>query len=137
MDGRVWEAMHVAHALARSHEFDLVHSHLGWLPLAFAQHCRAPLLTTVHGFSGPGILPGYARAASRYVSISDADRSYRPGTRSPRERAQVQLLLSGAIDLSVRVDLRRVLRAAVAGSPGVIDVDLGEVAFPGRTGMGS
>ncbi len=75
MDGRVWEAMHVAHALVRSHEFDLVHSHLDWLPLAFSQQWRAPLLTTVHGFSGPGILPAYARAASRYVSISDADRS--------------------------------------------------------------
>jgi glycosyltransferase involved in cell wall biosynthesis len=75
VDGRVCEALHVAHALARSHEFDLVHSHLDWLPLAFAQHCRAPLLTTVHGFSGPGILPAYVRAASRYVSISDADRS--------------------------------------------------------------
>jgi glycosyltransferase involved in cell wall biosynthesis len=75
MDGRIWEAMHVAHALARSAEFDLVHSHLDWLPLAFAEHCRAPLLTTIHGFSGPGILPAYARAASSYVSISDADRS--------------------------------------------------------------
>jgi glycosyltransferase involved in cell wall biosynthesis len=75
MDGRVWEAMHVAHALARSAEFDLVHSHLDWLPLAFAQHCRAPLLTTVHGFSGAEILPAYVRAASSYVSISDADRS--------------------------------------------------------------
>ncbi len=75
MDGRIWEAMHVAHALARSAEFDLVHSHLDWLPLAFAEHCHAPLLTTIHGFSGPGILPAYARAASNYVSISDADRS--------------------------------------------------------------
>ena len=63
MDGRVWEALHVAHALARSAEFDLVHNHLDWLPLAFAEHCRAPLLTTVHGFSGPAILPAYARAA--------------------------------------------------------------------------
>src|SRR5262245_57510628 len=27
-DGRVWEALHVAHALARSAEFDLVHNHL-------------------------------------------------------------------------------------------------------------
>ncbi|WP_436761020.1 glycosyltransferase family 4 protein [Streptosporangium sp. V21-05] len=75
LDGRVWEAMHVAHALGRSAEFDLVHSHLDWLPLAFAGHCRAPLLTTVHGFSGAGILPAYARARSAYVSISDADRS--------------------------------------------------------------
>lgn len=75
LDGRVWEAMHVAHALGRSGEFDVVHSHLDWLPLAFAEHCRAPLLTTVHGFSGMGILPAYARARSAYVSISDADRA--------------------------------------------------------------
>ncbi|MFC4591408.1 glycosyltransferase family 4 protein [Sphaerisporangium corydalis] len=74
LDGRVQEAMHVAHALSRSAEFDLVHNHLDWLPLAFAGHCRAPLLTTVHGFSGAGIKPAYARARSAYVSISDADR---------------------------------------------------------------
>ncbi|MEU1753074.1 glycosyltransferase [Micromonospora matsumotoense] len=75
MDGRVWEAMHVSHAFARAAEFDLVHSHLDWLPLTFAEHCRPPLLTTVHGFSGAGILPAYARARSSYVSISDADRA--------------------------------------------------------------
>jgi glycosyltransferase involved in cell wall biosynthesis len=75
LDGRVWEALHVGHALARSGEFDLVHNHLDWLPLAFSQHCAAPLLTTVHGFSGPAILPAYRRARSHYVSISDADRS--------------------------------------------------------------
>jgi glycosyltransferase involved in cell wall biosynthesis len=74
MDGRVWEAMHVSHALSRSADFDLVHSHLDWLPLAFAAHCRAPLLTTVHGFSDPAILPAYAAARSAYVSISDSDR---------------------------------------------------------------
>jgi glycosyltransferase involved in cell wall biosynthesis len=75
VDGRVWEAMHVAHALARSGEFDLVHNHLDWLPVAFSAHCRAPLLTTIHGFSGAGILPAYAQARSAYVSISDADRA--------------------------------------------------------------
>jgi glycosyltransferase involved in cell wall biosynthesis len=75
IDGRVWEAMHVGHALARSAEFDLVHNHLDWLPLAFSQHCAVPMLTTIHGFSGANILPAYRRARSHYVSISDADRS--------------------------------------------------------------
>lgn len=76
LDGRVWEALHVAHAFSRSSEFDLVHSHLDWLPLAFAAHCRAPLLTTIHGFSGRGILPAYASAKSaHFVSISNADRA--------------------------------------------------------------
>ncbi len=74
MDGRVWEALHVAHALARSGEFDLVHNQLDWLPLAFAAHSRAPMVTTIHGFSGAGILPAYARANSSYVAISEADR---------------------------------------------------------------
>ena len=73
-DGRVWEALHVAHALRRSGEFDLVHNHLDWLPLAFSKHCRAPMLTTIHGLSDPAILPAYEAADSAYVSISDADR---------------------------------------------------------------
>jgi glycosyltransferase involved in cell wall biosynthesis len=74
MDGRVWEALHVAHALARSGAFDLVHNHLDWLPLAFAEFARAPMVTTIHGFSGSGILPAYARSPSAFVSISDSDR---------------------------------------------------------------
>ena len=76
MDGRVWEALHVSHALDRSGEFDLVHNHLDWLPLCFAGHFAAPLVTTIHGFSGtrhPARVPG-ARSSS-YVSISDADRA--------------------------------------------------------------
>jgi len=75
LDGRVWEALHVSRALARSGDFDLVHNHLDWLPLAFSEHTRTPMVTTVHGFSGPGVLPAYARARSAFVSISDADRS--------------------------------------------------------------
>ena len=75
LDGRIWEALHVGHALSRSASFDLVHNHLDWLPLAFSGLCAAPMLTTVHGFSGPTILPAYRRARSHFVSISDADRS--------------------------------------------------------------
>jgi len=76
LDGRVCEALHVAHAFERSAEFELVHSHLDWLPLAFAKHCRAPLVTTIHGFSGRAILPAYQSAVgSHFVSISDADRA--------------------------------------------------------------
>src|SRR5580698_1507477 len=74
LDGRVWEALHVSHALARSGEFELVHNHLDWLPLAFGEHARAPMVTTIHGFSGAGILPAYTRARSAFVAISDSDR---------------------------------------------------------------
>jgi glycosyltransferase involved in cell wall biosynthesis len=73
-DGRVWEAIHIAYGLARSDRFDLVHNHLDWLPLAMSALCRAPMLTTVHGFCSSAILPAYRRARSAFVSISDADR---------------------------------------------------------------
>lgn len=79
VDGRVSEALHVAHALDRSGEFDLVHNHIDWLPLAFARHCKAPMVTTIHGFSGQVILPAYVNAQrhgrSFFVSISDSDRA--------------------------------------------------------------
>jgi glycosyltransferase involved in cell wall biosynthesis len=75
LDGRVWEALHVSHALAHSGEFDLVHNQMDWLPLAFDRYIRTPLVTTIHGFSGPGILPAYIRSRSGYVAISDSDRS--------------------------------------------------------------
>ena len=76
LDGRISEALHVSHALARSGEFELVHNHLDWLPLAFAQHARAPMITTIHGFSGRRILPAYVNTrASAFVSISHSDRA--------------------------------------------------------------
>ncbi|CAN5309356.1 glycosyltransferase family 4 protein [soil metagenome] len=76
MDGRVWEALHVAHVLELSTEFDIVHNQLDWLPLAFSGSWGAPMVTTIHGFSGPAILPAYrAAATTAFVSISDADRA--------------------------------------------------------------
>ena len=74
MDGRVWEALHVAHALRRSADFDLVHNNLDWLPLAFSELCDVPMVTTVHGFSGRAILPAYRSSTSSFVPISDSDR---------------------------------------------------------------
>ncbi len=75
LDGRVWEALHVAHALRRSAEFDLIHNHLDWLPLALSALARAPMVTTIHGFSSERILPPFLSSSSAFVAISDADRS--------------------------------------------------------------
>jgi glycosyltransferase involved in cell wall biosynthesis len=69
--------MHTAHCLERSAEFDLVHNHLDWLPLAMSGLCKSPMVTTIHGFGDSRILPAYERANSAFVSISDADRSPR------------------------------------------------------------
>ena len=75
LDGRVWEAIHASYCLERSGEFDIVHNHLDWLPLAMSRWCQAQMVTTIHGFGDRRILPAYQRSTSAFVSISDADRA--------------------------------------------------------------
>ena len=75
IDGRIWEALHTAHCLARSAEFDILHNHLDWLPLTMSRFSACPMVTTIHGFGDSRILPAYVRAQSAFVSISNADRS--------------------------------------------------------------
>ena len=45
--------LHISKALARAHEFDLVHNHFDYLPLTYLPFIRTPMLTTIHGFSEP------------------------------------------------------------------------------------
>lgn len=77
LDAKVWEALHIAHCFERSGEFDLIHNQADFMPLIFSEMVNTPIVTTIHGFSSPRILPVYQRYADRghYVSISDADRA--------------------------------------------------------------
>ena len=73
---KVCECLHIAHVFERAAGFDVIHNSFDFLPLTYSQLVDTPLLTTIHGFSSPAILPVYQRydAQSAYVAISDADR---------------------------------------------------------------
>jgi glycosyltransferase involved in cell wall biosynthesis len=77
LDAKVCEALHIAHLFERAGEFDLIHNQADFMPLIFARMVETPIVTTIHGFSSPRILPVYERYDDRvhYVSISDADRA--------------------------------------------------------------
>jgi glycosyltransferase involved in cell wall biosynthesis len=77
LDAKVWEALHVAHFFERAGEFDLLHNQADFIPLVFSRLVDTPMVTTIHGFSSPRILPVFERYNDRqhYVSISDADRA--------------------------------------------------------------
>lgn len=74
---KVWECLHIANLFERGDEFDLIHNHFDYLPLTYSAMTKTPVLTTIHGFSSPEILPVYKKYNSRchYVAISKADRS--------------------------------------------------------------
>jgi glycosyltransferase involved in cell wall biosynthesis len=76
LDPKVWEALHIAHCFERAGEFDLIHNQADFMPLIFSRMVDTPIVTTIHGFSSPNILPAFQRYNDRsaYVAISDADR---------------------------------------------------------------
>jgi len=77
IEPKVWECLHISELFERADEYDLIHNNFDFAPLAFSGLVRTPVLTTIHGFSSPRILPVYEKYNGRafYVAISEADRS--------------------------------------------------------------
>ena len=77
LDAKVWECLHISAAFDRADEFDLIHNSFDFLPLTYSGLTKTPVLTTIHGFSSPKIVPVYEKynGSTHYVAISDADRN--------------------------------------------------------------
>jgi glycosyltransferase involved in cell wall biosynthesis len=74
---KVAECLHISEIFERSDEFDLIHNHFDFLPLTYSGLVDTPVVTTIHGFSSPSIIPVYKKYNERgnYVAISEADKS--------------------------------------------------------------
>jgi glycosyltransferase involved in cell wall biosynthesis len=77
IDPKVAECLHIGYLMEKAAEFDLIHNHFDFLPLTYSRLIKTPMVTTIHGFSSPKIIPVYKRYNrwNYYVSISHADRS--------------------------------------------------------------
>jgi len=76
VDPKVAEYLHISEAFEHAGEFDLIHSHYDFMALTYSRLVDTPVLTTVHGFSSPKIMPVYRKYRDAYfVSISDSDRA--------------------------------------------------------------
>jgi len=75
LEPKVWEFLHLAAAMERASEFDLIHSHYDFMPLTYSRLIPTPIVTTVHGFSLDQFRLVYrAYRHTHFVSISNADR---------------------------------------------------------------
>jgi hypothetical protein len=74
---KVWECLHISELFEHADAYDMIHNHFDFLPLTYSGMTTTPVVTTIHGFSSPRILPVYKKYNGKtfYVSISDADRS--------------------------------------------------------------
>jgi glycosyltransferase involved in cell wall biosynthesis len=76
-DPKIAECLHVSYLMEQADKFDLIHNNYDFLPLSYSRLIRTPMVTTIHGFSSPKILPVYKKYnnTTYYVSISHSDRS--------------------------------------------------------------
>ncbi len=76
IDAKVAEYLHISEAFEHAAEFDLIHSNYDFMALSYSRLVKTPVLTTIHGFSSPKIMPVYEKYRDGYfVSISDSDRA--------------------------------------------------------------
>ena len=76
IEPKVAECLHIASVFENAADFDLIHNSFDFLPLTYSGLVATPVITTIHGFSSPRIVPVYERynASTDYVAISRADR---------------------------------------------------------------
>ena len=76
-DAKVLECLHISNLMERAGEFDIIHNNFDFLPLTYSGLIKTPVITTIHGFSSPKIIPVYKKynKSGHYVSISNSDRS--------------------------------------------------------------
>ncbi|HUG00211.1 MAG TPA: glycosyltransferase family 4 protein [Ilumatobacter sp.] len=76
IEPKVAECLHIASVFERASEFDVIHNGFDFLPLTYSDLVDTPVVTTIHGFSSPRIVPVYERydASTHFVAISDSDR---------------------------------------------------------------
>ncbi len=77
IDAKVCECLHISHFMEMAENFDILHNNYDFLPLTYSRLIKTPMVTTIHGFSSPKILPVFKKYndTSYYVSISNSDRS--------------------------------------------------------------
>lgn len=75
-DPKVLECLHISDLMENASDFDIIHNHFDFLPLTYSRLIKTPIITTIHGFSSPNIIPVYKKYDSSvaYISISNSDR---------------------------------------------------------------
>ncbi len=77
VEPKVVECLHIANLMEKASKFDIIHNNCDFLPISYSRLIKIPMVTTIHGFSSPKIIPVFKKYndINYYVSISNADRS--------------------------------------------------------------
>jgi glycosyltransferase involved in cell wall biosynthesis len=76
VEPKVAGALHIAAAMERADEFDILLNEFDFVPVTYSRLIRTPMVTTIHGIGWPEIADAYRAYddIAHYVAISEADR---------------------------------------------------------------
>lgn len=76
-DAKVCEYLHISEVMEHANEYDIIHNSFDFMPLTYSRLIPTPIVTTIHGFSSPEIIPIYQKYNKNtyYVSISNSNRN--------------------------------------------------------------
>src|ERR1700710_295122 len=60
-DAKVAECLHISNLMEKAADFDIIHNNFDFLPLTYSRLIKTPMITTIHGFSSPKIIPVYKK----------------------------------------------------------------------------
>src|SRR5215475_11009779 len=60
-DAKVVECLHISNLMERASQFDIIHNNYDFLPLTYSELIKTPIITTIHGFSSPKIIPVFKK----------------------------------------------------------------------------
>lgn len=86
-DRNPYDWQHVAAALRRAGEFDIVHNHAGELAMAMSQLVKTPVLTTMHCLITPDTRFIWERYEGAYNTISRSQKLHMPDVEGPARYA--------------------------------------------------
>ncbi len=74
---QIMEVLHLGHVFSNLEKLSLLHNHCGYMPLLFSPFIKIPMVTTIHGFSSPQVIPIYEKYKeyNYYISVSNSDRA--------------------------------------------------------------
>jgi hypothetical protein len=72
IDPRVAEHRHISEVFEHAADFDLIHNHYDFMALTYTRLVSTPVVTTIHGFSSPQIVPIYRKYMLMDLSFPSA-----------------------------------------------------------------
>ena len=102
---KVWECLHISELFEHADVYDIIHNNFDYLPLTYTGLTTTPVVTTIHGFSSPGILPVYIKYNQKVNNLDEKAKAYEK--KRKKHQTQVEAYNNRVRQINAELDKKR------------------------------